>query len=78
MVMHIVSHDSLKRPGYIYDSNGVGIPAGLQPHINWKHIDGPLLHTSDAGLHWLTLWERMCLWLGLTDITTIDRKHRRS
>jgi hypothetical protein len=77
MSLHIVSHDSLKRPGYVYDSNGVGAPAGLQPCVNWRHIDGPLLYTSDGGLHWLTLFERVRLSLGLTNIAAIDRKRRR-
>ena len=75
-MVHIVSNKSLERPGYVYH-NGVGIPEGIEPHIAWNHIDGPLLHTSDCGLHWLTLWERFQMQFGLTDIHELDRKHRR-
>lgn len=75
--MHIVSDKSLEREGWIY-KNGVGYLAGLEPHIAWKHIDGPLLHTSDCGLHWLTLWERIQMFFGWTDIHALDCKHRRS
>jgi hypothetical protein len=74
--MHIVSDKSLQRPGYDY-VNGVGIPKGVRPFINWKHIDGPLLYTSDCGLHWLTYRERIKLFFGLTTIDEIDRAHRR-
>jgi hypothetical protein len=73
---HFVSDKSLERPGYIYE-NGVGYPIGVKPAIVWNHIDGPLLHTSDCGLHWLTLWERIQLHLGLTDINAIDKRRRR-
>lgn len=39
------------------------------PHVNWKHIDGPLL--SWAGLmHWLTWVERWRLHYGLDTIET--------
>jgi hypothetical protein len=57
--------------------SGVGVRQDRVPSINWKHIDGPLLYTSDAGLHWLTYWERIKLFLGLTDVATIDRDRRR-
>lgn len=77
-MVHIVSDKSLQRPGYVYNASGVGYPAGLQPHINWKHIDGPLLHTSDCGLHWLTLWERLLLFVRRVTILDLDKKHRRS
>jgi hypothetical protein len=76
--MHIVSDKSLQRPGYIYNNHGVGYPAGIEPEIIWNHIDGPLLHTSDCGLHWLTLWERIQFKLGFTDLYALDRKHQRS
>jgi hypothetical protein len=76
-MVHIVSDKSLQRPGYIYDAHGVGYPIGLDPHINWKHIDGPLLRTSDCGLHWLTYWERVQMFFGWTDIHALDRKHWR-
>lgn len=76
MSIHIVSDKSLERPGYKY-VNGVGTPIGIEPSIIWKHIDGPLLHTSDCGLHWLTLFERVQMFFGWTDINALDRKHQR-
>lgn len=75
-MVHIVfGNENLKRPGYVYDQHGVGVPNGLEPIINWKHVDGPLLYTSDCRLHWLTLWERFQMWTGWIDINDLDRKH---
>lgn len=75
--MHIVSDKSLQRPGYIYNERGVGYPIGIKPSIVWNHIDGPLLHTSDCGLHWLTIWERIQFAFGWTNVTRLDLKHQR-
>lgn len=74
--MHFISDPRMKRPGYIYRGN-VGYPVGTQPKINWKHIDGPLLYTSDGQLHWLTWRERLRLFFDLADIHDIDFEHRR-
>jgi hypothetical protein len=76
MSIHFISDPSLQREEYVYE-NGVGYPKGIEPKVNWKHIDGPLLYTSDAGLHWLTYRERVKLWLGWTTIREIDRRRRR-
>ena len=73
--MHIISDPSMKRPGYVYRGN-VGFPIGTQPSINWKHVDGPLLYTSDGQLHWLTWRERFRLFWGWADIHDIDFEHR--
>lgn len=79
--MRIISDKSPQRSGYISEpAPGGGLieyPAGIEPHISWKHIDGPLLYTSDCGLEWLSLWDRMQFALGLTDIHDLDRKYRR-
>lgn len=75
-MVHFVSDKSLQRPDYVYDGN-VGYPKGYEPFINWKHVDGPLLCTSDCGLHWLTYRERIQLFFGRTDIHALDRKHQR-
>lgn len=48
---------------------------GAKPHINWKHIDGPLLTCRDGTPHWLTMAERLWLKLGLTTIEQLDAKH---
>ena len=45
------------------------------PHIQWGHIDGPLLLCSDGTQHWLTTAEQLCLWLGLTTLVQLDSKH---
>lgn len=79
--MRFVSDKSLHRPGYISEAAPGGgyieYPAGIQPHINWKHIDGPLLYTSDCGLEWLSFWDRFLFILGFADIRSLDRKYRR-
>jgi hypothetical protein len=46
-----------------------------EPHIKRDHIDGPLLVMSDGALHWLTLWERLCLAVGWHDEHTLERKY---
>lgn len=67
-----------KRENYTYvDECGICFPKGIEPNIVWGHIDGPLLCTSDLGLHWLTLWERIQMRFGWTTIADLDRKHRR-
>lgn len=80
--MRIISDKSLHRPGYISEpAHGGGFieyPAGIEPYINWKHIDGPLLYTSDCGLEWLSWRDRFLFMLGLADIHSLDRKYRRS
>lgn len=73
--MHIVSDNSLKRPGYVYNEYGIGYPAGKTWSINWKHIDGPLMYHSDGGIHWLTWGERLRVWLGWTDFDKIDKQY---
>jgi len=80
--MHFISDASLKRSGYIYQSTPgggfAGYPADFMPaKINWKHIDGPLLYTTDGGFHWLTWRERIQLFFGWTDIHELDMKHQR-
>jgi len=76
-MVHFISDKSLQRPGYTYDSTGCVGWTAAEPEINWKHIDGPLLYTSDAGLHWLTWRERIQMFFGWTDIHALDRKHQR-
>lgn len=55
---------------------GVSFPIGGRPHINSRHIDGPLLSFRDGQMHWLTLWERFLLALGLTDAERLELKLR--
>jgi hypothetical protein len=81
-MMHLISDASLKRPGYIYQRTPgggfAGYPVDFRPAtINWKHIDGPLLHTTDGGLHWMTWRERIQFFCGWIDINDLDMKHHR-
>lgn len=46
------------------------------PHINRRHIDGPLLTFSDGQMHWLTWRERFQVWWGSTDAWLLQLKHR--
>lgn len=41
-----------------------------EPHINWRHIDGPLM-TWAGQMYWLNWRERLMLWLSLTTERTI-------
>lgn len=45
------------------------------PHIQWSHVDGPLLVCTDGTPHWLTLWERFQLWVGLTTVELLDARY---
>lgn len=74
--MHIVSDKLLERPGWKYNSDGVGYPEGMEPLIRWHHIDGPVLYTSTGKLYWLTFWERVQCATGFADVLTLDEKHR--
>ena len=35
-----------------------------------------LLETDTGKLHFLTRWERLCLWAGFTDVKTLNEKYR--
>jgi len=48
---------------------------GAEAHINWTHIDGPLLVCSDGTLHWLTKIEKLWARLGFVSVTQLDTKH---
>jgi hypothetical protein len=78
--MHVVSDSRLMRDGWTYSplpgGGMVGYPADMEPVINWKHIDGPLLYTSNGRIHWLTLWERLRFAFGFETIGSLDQKHR--
>ena len=55
----------------------VSYPNDSKPHIEWGHVDGPLLICRDGTPHWLTRAERLWLRLGLTTIEQLDAKHNR-
>jgi len=49
-----------------------------KPEIQWKHIDGPLMHWAGQ-MHWLTWGERFMLWLRMTtpEVIAFQRFGRR-
>lgn len=49
-------------------------PRGCRPHVNWKHIDGPLMTRRDGTLKWLTWRERLMLWIGAWSIEQVERR----
>ena len=78
--MHFVSDKAYQRPGYVYENAGggwIGYPAGMEPSVVWNHIDGPVLHRSDGGITWLTVWDRIMVFFSLTDVHGLDRKYCR-
>jgi hypothetical protein len=59
-----------------YDADHLSFPMNARPRIHGSHIDGPLLVFSDGQIHWLTLRERIVLWLGLTNAEKLQEEHR--
>jgi hypothetical protein len=55
---------------------GVSWPKSNRPSIVPNHIDGPLLTFRDGQMHWLTPWERIQFFFGLTDAEKLERKRR--
>ena len=45
-------------------TSGCARGPNAQPHIQWNHVDGPLLVMSDGAMHWLTWLERLCVLIG--------------
>jgi hypothetical protein len=43
------------------------------PVILWSHIDGPLLSWA-THLHWLTWWERICVFFGGESAESLAQK----
>lgn len=53
----------------------IGWHESAMPHIQWNHIDGPLLHMRTGELHWLTVSERVAFFFKQTDAIELERKH---
>ena len=53
-------------------------PVDSKPHINWNHVDGPLLTCRDATPHFLTKVESCWMEIGFTSIDLLDEKYTRS
>jgi len=62
--------------GWVSSSFGVGFPISNRPSLKMKHIDGPLLTFRDGQMHWLTLWERLMVRLGIHNAETLEWKLR--
>lgn len=45
---------------------------GGKAFVQWNHSDGPMLVCSNGHPHWLTLWERVKLFIGLDSIESLD------
>ena len=59
--------------GQNLDRLGIGIsPPITAPTIQFKHMDGPLLHRLDGRMHWLTWRERFSVWRGRADAWSIE------
>lgn len=52
----------------------ISYPIENRPHINWKHIDGPLLTCRDGTPHWLTYRERIAMFFGRTTIEALEKR----
>jgi len=50
-------------------------PGDVVPHINWNHVDGPLLVCGDGCLHWLTPIEALMARIGLSSVERMERKY---
>ena len=46
------------------------------PHINGRHIDGPVVIFSDGQMHWLTYRERIGRLLGYVTAEYLQRKYQ--
>ena len=46
-----------------------------KPHLQWKHVDGPLLVCHDGSMHWLTWWERICIYFEWKTVEELDKKY---
>lgn len=53
----------------------IGYPDESRPHIQWNHVDGPLLVCRDGTPHWLTAWERLLVRSGFMTIDHLDAKY---
>lgn len=56
---------------------GIKFETNIEPHIQWNHVDGPLLHLSTAGVVWLSYKERFLLWISHITIDELNIKHCR-
>lgn len=53
----------------------ISYPEDSKPHIQWDHVDGPLLVCRDGTHHWLTKVEKLWLRMGFTNINQLDNNY---
>lgn len=53
-------------------STGVQFQGYIAAHVQWNHVDGPLLHATDASLYWLRWRDRIALALGLLTVNELN------
>lgn len=51
-------------------------PRDSMPHIQFEHVDGPMLHCRDGSVHFLTWRERIALKFGMITLEELDARHR--
>jgi hypothetical protein len=62
-----------EREGWVTVGSNVSVPKSAivdGPSVRWRHIDGPLLEWAGQ-MHWLTLAERLAVWLRLKTVDEI-------
>ena len=59
----------------VQEGLGVQVSPDDRPEIQWNHVDGPVLHTRLATLHWLTWKDRLLLALKKTTVEELERKY---
>lgn len=55
----------------------ISYPEDSKPHIEWNHVDGPLLVCRDGTPHLLTNVEKLWLRMKFTNIDQLDDKYCR-
>ena len=53
----------------------LGYPKDAHPHIQWRHIDGPVLVTRKGTLKWLSLWDILMVKFGKHDVYFLEKKY---
>jgi len=57
------------------EAKGSGEMSDLEPPYLRSHIDGPILVMRSGGHKWLTIRERIALFIGLTTLDDLEWKH---
>ena len=47
----------------------------VAPYIEWNNIDGVVIYTFAASVHWLTYWDRFLLSIHLTSVDKLNIKY---